>query len=580
MANTAILSIRITGNGRDAQRAFRDVQRYADNWARSMDRNGRRAAQTVGRSVNRAASAVSNLGFAFSGMVAILPVVGAAILAASAALAGMAAIGGAAFGVVMLGMDGIKRAAQTAAPAFNALKEAVSASIEQSMIPGFQSLSTLMGAIQPQMVGLASTVGSSFSTMMQGIQTQGTGAIQSIISSADTFVKGITPGLTDLLVGLLQFASKGAQVMANFAPKINELLASLGRYLGSITVDDIVQAFQTLRDRAMEVWAVLEPIVGALKTMSEHATLIFQLAVAIKALQIAILAVQAATVIWTAVQWALNTAFLANPLTWIVLAVVALIAVIVIIATKTTWFQTIWQFMCSAVMAAWNWVVGVVTAAWNWVVSAISTGIAAIQGFFSGLWGAVVAVWEGIRSAAAAAWQWISDKVMAVVNGIKDAFNRAKSAAETVWNAIKSGADGVKSAIQWVVDKVQSLIGALGNIHWPSPPGWMKSVGSFLGFGSVGPDFKGIPSGVDSYLKFLPNMPGMFAAPAPSLTAASSGSSGGWMGAGRGGSVMEVTNVNITVEGAIDPVAVGRQLEVLLSKYNVTVGTTASRRYS
>lgn len=579
MANTAILSVRITGNGEDAQRAFRDVQRYADNWARNMDRNGRQAAQTVGRNVNRAASAVSNLGIAFGGLILLLPTAGAAILAASAAFAGLAAMAGAVGAVVMLGAEGIKRAAQTAVPALNALKEAVSASIEGAMIPGFQSLSTLMGDIQPQMVGLASTVGNSFSTMMQGIQTRGTGAIQSIIRSADTFVKAITPGMTDLLVGMLQFADKGAQVITRFAPKINELLSQLGTYLGSITVDDIVAAFTTLRDRAMEIWTVLKPILDGLTLMAQHAAIIFALAVALKVLQIAIVAVQAATVLWTAAQWLLNTAFLANPITWVVLAVVALVAIIVVIATKTTWFQTIWQVMCSAVMAAWNAVVSAVTTAWNWVVTAISTGIASIQGFFSGLWAAVVAVWEGIRSAAGTAWQWIQDRITAVINGIKNAFNTARDAAATVWNAIRSGADGVRGAIQWVIDKVNALINAIGNIRWPSPPSWVSDIGGALGFSGVGPDFRAVPTGVDSYLRFLPNLPNMFAAPGPSLTAAYHGSGNGWMGGNGNKPMMNVTNVNITIEGAIDPVAVGRQIEQLLAKYKVTVGGTSSRRF-
>lgn len=45
----------------------------------------------------------------------------------------------------------------------------------------------------------------------------------------------------------------------------------------------------------------------------------------------------------TAAQWLWNTSLLANPLTWIILGIIALVAIIVVIATKTTWFQDIWK---------------------------------------------------------------------------------------------------------------------------------------------------------------------------------------------------------------------------------------------
>jgi hypothetical protein len=51
----------------------------------------------------------------------------------------------------------------------------------------------------------------------------------------------------------------------------------------------------------------------------------------------------------TAAQWAWNAAQLASPVTWIVLGIVALIAVIVLIATKTDWFQRAWR-------NSWEWI--------------------------------------------------------------------------------------------------------------------------------------------------------------------------------------------------------------------------------
>lgn len=67
-----------------------------------------------------------------------------------------------------------------------------------------------------------------------------------------------------------------------------------------------------------------------------------------------------ATKVWTGAQWLLNTAFLASPITWIVLGIIALVAVIVLIATKTTWFQDAWK-------VAWGWIKKTAIDVWEWL---------------------------------------------------------------------------------------------------------------------------------------------------------------------------------------------------------------------
>lgn len=62
----------------------------------------------------------------------------------------------------------------------------------------------------------------------------------------------------------------------------------------------------------------------------------------------------------SAAQWAWNAAQLASPTTWIIAAIVALVAIVVLIATKTTWFQTIWK-------AAWGGIKAAASATWDWL---------------------------------------------------------------------------------------------------------------------------------------------------------------------------------------------------------------------
>lgn len=62
----------------------------------------------------------------------------------------------------------------------------------------------------------------------------------------------------------------------------------------------------------------------------------------------------------TAAQWLWNIAQLASPTTWIILGIVALVAVIVLIATKTRWFQTAWT-------ASWRWIKHAASNTWDFI---------------------------------------------------------------------------------------------------------------------------------------------------------------------------------------------------------------------
>jgi hypothetical protein len=62
----------------------------------------------------------------------------------------------------------------------------------------------------------------------------------------------------------------------------------------------------------------------------------------------------------TAAQWLWNIAMSANPIGLIIIAVGALIAIIVLIATKTTWFQDAWK-------ASWGWIKRTASDVWDWL---------------------------------------------------------------------------------------------------------------------------------------------------------------------------------------------------------------------
>jgi hypothetical protein len=114
-------------------------------------------------------------------------------------------------------------------------------------------------------------------------------------------------------------------------------------------------------------------------------------------------AAAAATGGMTFAQWALNAALSANPIGLVIIAVGALVAAIVWVATQTTFFQDVWRnvtsFVGSAakvmgqvvtnvvngVGAAFNWVSGVVTGAITWIIGAFASVQRAVKDIFGGI---------------------------------------------------------------------------------------------------------------------------------------------------------------------------------------------------
>lgn len=101
----------------------------------------------------------------------------------------------------------------------------------------------------------------------------------------------------------------------------------------------------------------------------------------------------AATKTWAGVQWLLNAALSANPIGLVVIAIAALVAIVVLIATKTTWFQTLWKHawggIKSAAVNVWEWLrklPGWIGSAFSRIASTISAPYRAAFNMISSAW--------------------------------------------------------------------------------------------------------------------------------------------------------------------------------------------------
>ncbi|MFD4569388.1 phage tail tape measure protein [Streptomyces sp. NPDC058467] len=206
---------------------------------------------------------------------------------------------------------------------------------------------------------------------------------------------------------------------------------------------------------AMDNKAVFEPLAYTLGGM----------ALAILAVKGGMMAWAAAQAVWSAataiatgVQWAWNSALFASPITWIILAVLALVAIILIIATKTTWFQTIWETVWGAITSFASGTVSVISGILDW--------FGGLPGMFAGWWGSakdtavskMTSLISWVRGLPGRAGGALSGLAGTLRGKASSAFQSMKDAAVTKASSIISWARGLPGKLG---NAVGSLTGAL-----------------------------------------------------------------------------------------------------------------------
>ncbi len=120
--------------------------------------------------------------------------------------------------------------------------------------------------------------------------------------------------------------------------------------------------------------------------------------VAMAAAKVAGLAAATWQGIVTVAQWAWNASLWGFPLVWIIAAIIAVIAVIVLIATKTTWFQDLWNWAWKGIVGAFEWVKAAFWASLLWIHEKITWVVELLLGIRQRVISAAAGMWDGLVS--------------------------------------------------------------------------------------------------------------------------------------------------------------------------------------
>jgi hypothetical protein len=344
-----------------------------------------------------------------------------------------------------------------------AQKDSIKAMVKHGDTMGAQKV--ILKELQTEFGGAAKAAGQTLPGQLKRSEVAFGELSKSVV---ETILPIVTPAIQGL-AGKITAATPQIKAFAkSFSEDLKNAITTLTPYLktfGSWIVDHkpLVIGFGVAAMGVAAAFKIYQGVMAVVKVVTATWAVIQGIATA-------------ATWLWTAGQWLLNAALTANPIGIVVMAVAALVGAIILIATKTTWFQTVWQYMTSSLAAAWRWM-------WNSVLAPIIrfvlNGFASITDGIANML-SILGHIPGFKWAkdAAAAMSGAADKAHALANGIKDIPNKVPVAVNfsSNFSAIAQQVASLANSRNALAAKAVGH-NAAGTDNWRGGPTWVNERG-------------------------------------------------------------------------------------------------------
>lgn len=275
---------------------------------------------------------------------------------------------------------------------------------------------------------------------------------------------------------VLQIASQFVGMMAEHPTATRAAIITIVALAAGVLA---MSAASAVAGAALTAYNGVTLVFAAVQRAATAASLGTRLGLAALAVQTAI--TSAVTKAAAVAQWALNAALLANPITLVVLAIVALVAAFVIAYKKSDTFRAIVDKTFSAIKTA-------VTTAVSFVVNFVKTKWPLLLVILTGPIGLAVALivknWARIKAATSAAWNGVKAVISTVINAVRAVVsaqvNAVRAVVTAVWNGIKAATSAVWNGIRTIVSTQVRLMLAIVTGIRSRVTGVFSSAGSWL----------------------------------------------------------------------------------------------------
>lgn len=293
------------------------------------------------------------------------------------------------------------------------------------------------------------------------------GKISTLKDEFNSAVGELTTGLLPVFTKVVDKLTEMARWFSNLSTSQKNFIVKMGLILASIG----------------PVILIIGKLIAIGQKIKTIVTLIKSWALVTKAMAIA--------------QGLLNTAMAMNPITLIVLAIVALIGVIVLLWNKCEWFRNgvmavinaIWSTIKNVVNIIKNIVMAVLTAVWTYIkiyvniyitifktiFTVIKTILTKVKSIFSTIFKVIATIVKTYINVVLSVFRTIWSVASNVVAKIKNAFVRLGSGIKSVFSSIKNFISNLFGKIAGVVKApINAVIRGLNKIKLPS---WVPGLG-------------------------------------------------------------------------------------------------------
>ena len=269
-------------------------------------------------------------------------------------------------------------------------------------------------------------------------------------------------------------------------------------------LSDVASWFSNLDENGKKTVLTLAGIAMAIGPVTTAIGTLIKVGNGIKQMVAIIKSWHLATKLMTAAQTALNVVMSMNPITLIIIAIVALIAILVLLWTKCEWFRdgvmavinSIWsviqsvaQFIMSIFTTVLNVVSSIFNAIWSVIQSVFNFIWTLVQNyvnFWISVWNTIfnvvstvlTTIWNTIQSVFNFIWGIISSVINNIISAFKNVANIVKSVFTSVKNAISNLFSGVVNIIKAPINGLIGLInGVIKGLNKIKMPDWVPAIG-------------------------------------------------------------------------------------------------------
>lgn len=251
------------------------------------------------------------------------------------------------------------------------------------------------------------------------------------------------------------------------------VLSSLGTWLNDKVVPAMDAAFGWMEDNQETVKAI-GISVAALGAAFIAAS------IAMKIYAAGAVVVAAATKAWAAVQWLLNAAMSANPLTLLVIAIAAVAAALVVAYQKSETFRTIvdtafqaiktvittvLEVVSGIIKTTFNAIKAVFTTTFNAYRTIVTTVFDGIKAYFTTTFGVYrtlfTTAWNAIKSVTSAAFAGIKNLIVEPMQGVVDFIASVPGKITALGSKFKAAGSAI---MRKIIEGIKGAAGFIGNI--------------------------------------------------------------------------------------------------------------------